>query len=452
MDMRVTKNLRIHSFPWGRRTLHYSPVVNALEVEDPDTPLDAAALAKRFGEAQGDALLGIEGGGATTEPADAETPAQQPLRFVDLVLTHGCSLDCGYCSLYRGRSIAPVGTNRMTWKIAHRAVELLRPSLEAGGNCRIRFTGGEPLLHLSFMYQVMDDALPSYSRGGGRHRLFSLVTNGLALDERVIERLRSYPISIQLSLDGPAEAHDAHRRLRGSRAASHARVQRAAILLKRLTGELNVAAVWTPGGPSVVERVRYFESIGATRLRLTHANLQLTGGPHTDDGTAVFDELTRQYQEYEQHYREQWRRGRIPLYDPYSLPIQRLRGDSRRARSCDPLGTGNRIIDVDGSIYPCYAFVGLREHCLGTVFDGEDPEVLTRWAAKREATQRQCDPCWAWPLCRGADLCDHFPFDSDRADTRALCNYLRTRIETALGLHVDFCEAMEAYAPTAGES
>ncbi len=428
--------LRIHSFAWAGRRLHYSATLNQLVVEPRGPRASKADIEQAFQrQTAAPTACGLPEAQEST-PIDGCAIARRPLHSLDLVLTRGCSLNCRYCSLYQGRSVQAAVTQRMTWPVARQAVSMIRPQLETGANCRVRFTGGEPLLNRPLMDRVMDEVQPLWRSGRGRQRVFSMVTNGVGLTERVIEHLTRYPIAIQVSLDGPAPTHDAHRRLRGSEAPSHALVERAARALKRAFGELHIAAVWTPGGATILQRIQYFESLGVDRLRMSHCNVQLSGDQRPGPDDDAFATLAEQYDEYARYYLRQGLAGRCMLYDPFSRAVQRLLGGPQPVSNCDPLNTGNRTIDVDGRIYPCYAFAGLPEHSLGSVFQGQDPAALERWSARRQATLARCGDCWAWTLCRGGDLCEQFDFDAGAPrSTTGLCRAQRRRMELALGVY-----------------
>jgi len=81
-----------------------------------------------------------------------------------------------------------------------------------GGVRTLQFFGGEPLLNPKLIFEVCEyfnalrdaeviEELPQ----------FALVTNGVLADERVMAMLRRYSISATVSIDGPAEVHDALR-------------------------------------------------------------------------------------------------------------------------------------------------------------------------------------------------------------------------------------------------
>lgn len=428
----VLPAVRHHKFRYEGQWLYYCPDSNdliAADEGDHDEGQVLQCLAARRRLAA-----------PVSQPHDLTVPpaeelAQKPLLALDLVLTHQCNLDCDYCLFFRGRNWDSNAGRRMSQTVARRAVDLLLPQIAAGRNCRIRFTGAEPLLNQPVLYDILDYAMPAYRQAGARHRMFSLLTNGVALTDAVIDRLSKYPVSIQISLDGPASTHDAHRPLRHSSAGSHALVEKAAIRLRQRSGELHVAAVWTPGGPSILERVRYFEEIGATSLELSLQHSGMSGKHCGLLQAEHYQTLLREYEQYIPYARAHFARGQRVLHDPFHVILSRLDGVQRIGRDCDALSLGSRTVDIDGTLYPCYAFVGMPPFALGDVFNGPDVQALERWAEKRRQTLMRCEGCWAWPLCLGHNLCEHMEYsDHEGCDDRALCDFLRAMREMALGL------------------
>ncbi|MCC7146869.1 MAG: radical SAM protein [Phycisphaeraceae bacterium] len=425
--------MSVHSFSRFGRQLHYCPQTNRLLAA---AGSDSSAEEIKAWFAQQD--TGKKG--ATEWPGDIVVPpgeeiAARPLMAIDLILTHECNLDCDYCMMFQGRKLSDHATRRMSAATAKQAIDRLMPRIAEGKNSRIRFTGAEPLMNRPVMEEMCDYVYRAYQKGGGQYRIFSLLTNGVALTDALLDKLVKYPFSIQISMDGPAEAHDRHRPLRGARRGSHDKVEAAAKRVLQRTGELHISAVWTPHGPTIAERVRYFEELGVTSLKLSYQHTGLSGDACGALQAADYQQLIGQYQEYLPLLRERVASGRLVLHDPFRGAINRLFGGPDHDRDCNSLGVGGRTVDIDGKLYPCYAFMSMPQYVLGDVWKGDDPAALQRWAATRKGVLMKCGFCWAWPLCRGRNLCEQMDFGCDMTGAhQALCDYLRAMYETALGI------------------
>ena len=111
------------------------------------------------------------------------------IRSLILRLTEQCNLRCAYCYAASERKIPD-----MTAELARQAVELCCP---AGGELRIQFTGGEPLLALDVMESVY-----VFGRETGRRLRLAVQTNATLLTPDVCRRLAAMGCAVGVSMDG----------------------------------------------------------------------------------------------------------------------------------------------------------------------------------------------------------------------------------------------------------
>ncbi len=134
-----------------------------------------------------------------------------PVGQLVLTVTRGCNYRCSYCPT------AKEGWPSLTTADAVHAVTLFA---ERYGGGDVKLFGGEPLLEP----EVVDAAIER-SVAEPRIRRIYLSTNGLALDEGWLERLRRTPkLVLTLSLDGSPEDHRRFRRALPGVADSYDRV------------------------------------------------------------------------------------------------------------------------------------------------------------------------------------------------------------------------------------
>jgi uncharacterized protein len=133
-------------------------------------------------------------------------------------LASRCNLDCDYCYVYHHadqswRSMPAVLSASDRRAFAARLAAYIRQAEIK--QCVVVLHGGEPLLAgaetiASFAHQVRE-AVGSYAAVD-----LALQTNGLLLTEETLRVLEAAEIGVSLSIDGPQEANDLHRRtLRG---------------------------------------------------------------------------------------------------------------------------------------------------------------------------------------------------------------------------------------------
>jgi len=121
--------------------------------------------------------------------------------------------------------------------------------------------GGEPtLMGLEFFRKVTE----TQARFGRRGALVSngLQTNGTLLDDEFARHLAAYNFLVGISIDGPAEVHDIHRRSAGG-AGSHAAVMAGLEALKRNRVEHNVLTLVSSANVRrPAETYRYLRGLG----------------------------------------------------------------------------------------------------------------------------------------------------------------------------------------------
>ena len=122
-----------------------------------------------------------------------------------LHIAHDCNLACRYCFAeegeYHGRRAL------MSFEVGKKALDFLIHHSGARKNLEVDFFGGEPLMN----WQVVKD-LVAYGRSQeklyGKQFRFTLTTNGVLLNEEVMEFCNREMANVVLSIDGRKEVHD----------------------------------------------------------------------------------------------------------------------------------------------------------------------------------------------------------------------------------------------------
>ncbi|MFP4118374.1 MAG: radical SAM protein, partial [Candidatus Woesearchaeota archaeon] len=136
-----------------------------------------------------------------------------------LVPTLRCNLTCRYC--YAFRSPLDAKDKDMTPEILDKTIDFVFKS--PSDIYTIEFTGGEPLLRFDLVRRAVERA-EKFAETNDKHVKFSIVTNGLYLTEEMIQFFEDHKVGICLSLDGPQELHDRHRRITKNNTGSYSMV------------------------------------------------------------------------------------------------------------------------------------------------------------------------------------------------------------------------------------
>lgn len=307
----------------------------------------------------------------------------EQIRLLVLRLTERCNLHCAYCYAAYPQS----RVSDMDAETALRAVELCCP---AGGEMRIQFTGGEPLLRLDVMEEVS-----AFGRKSGRKLRLSVQTNGTLLEESVCERLKKIGCAVGVSLDGVGDAN--RLRVFEGGAESFSAVTRGIQNLAKKQMRCGLNTVVTR------ENAAYLAQL---------PDLALWLGNVSGIGLDLFRPLGRGA-ENDFSADEATLRAGLSALKARTLALQRA-GISFRLRELDKrrqrqkqtdcglycyAQTGASIaVDARGDIYPCSSLVGQREFLLGNLKDGL-PECNHK--AGTLAAPQSCLGCAEFALCRG---------------------------------------------------
>ncbi len=262
--------------------------------------------------------------------------------------TLACQMRCTYCGVELGGRHAPP-------EVLDRSVDLLLTS--AREILALQFFGGEPLLRRAEVLRTLERAERLAADRGKRIR-FTLTTNGLLLDEEVLEQLAGHDLRVLFSIDGDAGVMAQQRPLLSADPDAPAAVERNLRRLIRSGLPYFVNLVVTPDGVAdLPRRVRHLADLGATRFQLCYATGPSWGRADQEgfcEALARCAELAREV-----------RRG------GGQLTVQNLRSGAEPTILSNDL-----LVDVDGTLYGDAAIFaegalpGLRDaYRIGSVFE-----------------------------------------------------------------------------------
>ena len=142
------------------------------------------------------------------------------IKALCLHVAHTCNLNCEYCFASQGKYHGERAI--MTFEVGKRAIDFLVEHSGSRRNLEVDFFGGEPLMN----WQVCKDIVAyarSIEKEKNKNFRFTLTTNGMLVDDEVIEFANREMHNVVLSLDGRKEVHDRLRRSISSARISYCR-------------------------------------------------------------------------------------------------------------------------------------------------------------------------------------------------------------------------------------
>ena len=130
---------------------------------------------------------------------------QTVVKALCLHIAHACNLSCRYC--FAGEGEYKGDRSLMSFEVGKKALDFLVENSGSRRNLEVDFFGGEPLMNFEVVKQLV-----AYGRGleekYDKHFRFTLTTNGVLLNDDIIEFANQEMDNIVLSIDGRKEVHD----------------------------------------------------------------------------------------------------------------------------------------------------------------------------------------------------------------------------------------------------
>ena len=358
-----------------------------------------------------------------------------------LHVAHTCNLNCSYCFASQGKYHGDRAL--MSFEVGKQALDFLIAHSGTRTNLEVDFFGGEPLMN----WQVVKD-LVAYARTQEEphHKRFrfTLTTNGMLIDEDVIDFANREMDNVVLSLDGRKEIHDALRVDYAGNGSYDRVVPKFQELVKARGGSrYYMRGTFTHRNPDFTKDLFHMADLGFTELSME----PVVCAPG-DPAALTAEDLEVVKDQYELLAREMLKRHKegcpITFYH-YMLDLTGGPCVYKRVSGC---GSGTEYMAVTpwGDLYPCHQFVGEESYKLGDVWSGVTNTALREEFRSCNAYARPaCADCWARLYCSGGCAANAYHASgSIRGIYEAGCELFRKRMECAIMLQAALAEEAEA--------
>ncbi len=366
--------------------------------------------------------------------ADVLKNRHTEIKALCLHVAHTCNLSCSYCFASQGKFHGERAL--MSFETGKRALDFLIENSGDRVNLEVDFFGGEPLMN----WQVVKD-LVAYARSiekeHGKNFRFTLTTNGVGVDDDVIEFANREMHNVVLSLDGRKEIHDRFRVHHDGKGSYDEIVPKFQKFVKA-RGDRNyyMRGTFTHYNPDFTEDIKHMADLGFTELSME----PVVTSP--EDPCALTEEdlaiLYDQYEELARYMIQRRKEGRPITFYHYMLDLSGGPCIYKRISGC---GSGTEYFAVTpwGDLYPCHQFVGNEDFRMGDIWNG-----ITREDTRDEFkmcnvyARPECRDCWARLYCSGGCAANAFHAEgSIRGVYEYGCKLFRKRIECAIMMQID---------------
>ena len=363
------------------------------------------------------------------------------IKALCLHVSHTCNLNCGYCFASQGKYHGERAL--MSFEVGRRALDFLVENSGSRHNLEVDFFGGEPLMNFDVVKQLVAYAR-SVEKERGKNFRFTLTTNGMLIDDDVIDFCNREMSNVVLSLDGRKEINDRTRVDYAGNGSYNRIVPKFQKLVKARGGKnYYMRGTFTHANPDFTNDVFHMADLGFTELSME----PVVCAP--DDPAALTEQdLAVVKEQYELLAFDMLRRkkeGKPITFYHYMLDLENGPCIYKRISGC---GSGTEYMAVTpwGDLYPCHQFVGEEAYKLGDIWSGVTNTALREeFRACNAYARPECRDCWAKLYCSGGCAANAYHASgSIRGIYEPGCELFRKRIECAVMMRVAEAEQKES--------
>lgn len=321
----------------------------------------------------------------------------------------------------------------MSFEVGRQALDFLIEHSGSRRNLEVDFFGGEPLMNFDVVKELVAYARRREKEAGKNFR-FTLTTNGVLIDDDVIDFANREMSNVVLSLDGRKEIHDRYRVDYAGSGSWEKIVPKFQKLVAARGGKnYYMRGTFTHANPDFLKDIEQMLDLGFTELSME----PVVCAPGDPAGLIESDlEIVKdQYEQLAALMLERRRAGKPFTFYHYMIDLTGGPCIYKRISGC---GSGTEYMAVTpwGDLYPCHQFVGEEKFKLGDVWTGvTNTETQAEFAACNVYAHEECRDCWARLYCSGGCAANAYhATGSVRGVYESGCELFKKRMECAIML------------------
>ena len=359
---------------------------------------------------------------------------QTNLKALCLHIAHDCNLCCKYC--FAGEGEYSGDRSLMSFEVGKRALDFLIEQSGDRKNLEVDFFGGEPLMNFEVVKQLVEYAR-SIEKEKGKNFRFTLTTNGVLLDDEVMEWANKECYNVVLSLDGRKETNDRMRVTKNNKG-SYDLILPKFIKMANLRNQQGyyIRGTYTHYNKDFASDILHLADLGFEQLAME----PVVADPKMDYALKESDipALKEQYDILAKEMCKRNREGKGFTFFHYMIDLEGGPCIYKRISGCG-VGTDYMAVTPWGDLYPCHQFVGDKKFLLGNVFDGvKNTEIVNEFKMCNVYSREACQNCFAKLYCSGGCSANAYHTTGKITGTCDMsCELHRKRVENAIMIKVD---------------
>ena len=346
-----------------------------------------------------------------------------------LHIAHDCNLACKYCFADEGEYHGK--RELMSYEVGKKALDFLVANSGSRTNLEVDFFGGEPLMNFEVVKQLVKYGRSLEEPNNKKFR-FTLTTNGVLLDDDILEFANKEMSNLVLSLDGRKEVHDLMRPRRGGQG-SYDTVVPKFIKAAESRNQMNyyVRGTYTRNNLDFAKDVIHMADLGFEQISVEPvvADKSESYAIREED----IDTLIKQYDELTAEMIKRKKEGKPFNFFHFMIDLSGGPCVAKRLSGCGS-GTEYLAVSPSGELYPCHQFMGMKDFLLGNVDEGViRTDIRDEFKLCNVYAKEKCKNCFAKFYCSGGCAANSYNFSGSINGTYEIgCELQKKRIECAI--------------------
>ena len=346
-----------------------------------------------------------------------------------LHIAHDCNLACRYCFAeegeYHGRRAI------MSYEVGKKALDFLMANSGNRTNLEVDFFGGEPLMNWEVVKQLVAYGRSLEEEHHKKFR-FTITTNGVLLNDEILEFVNKEMGNMVLSIDGRKEVHDRMRPHRGGQG-SYDEIVPKFKKAAESRGQMNyyVRGTYTHYNTDFAKDVLHLADLGFKQI-----SVEPVVAPETEDYAIREEDLPQLLAQYDELAEEMIKRRKEGNGFNFFHFMIDLEGGPCVAKRLSGCGSGTEYLAVTpwGDLYPCHQFVGNEDFLMGNVDEGVlRTDIRDEFKQCNVYAKEKCKDCFAKFYCSGGCAANSYNFTGNVNGSYDIgCELQRKRIECAI--------------------
>ena len=359
--------------------------------------------------------------------------AKNVVKALCLHVAHTCNLNCEYCFASQGNYKGKRAL--MTYEVGKQALDFLIHNSGTRRNLEVDFFGGEPLMNLDVCKKLVKYAR-NIEEQYDKHFRFTLTTNGMLIDDEVIEFANEQMDNVVLSLDGRKDVHDRLRKdIRGNGSYDVIVPKFKKLINNRTKGTYYLRGTFTHFNTDFTNDILHMADLGFTQL-----SMEPVVCPPEDPYALTKEDLPIILEQYEILAKEMLKRekhGNGFTFYHYMIDLAHGPCIYKRMSGC---GSGTEYLAVIpwGELFPCHQFVSDPKYSMGDVWKGiTNIPLQDEFSMCNAYARKECKDCWAKLYCSGGCAANAYHASGSILSTYEYgCELFKKRMECAIMLQI----------------